>query len=87
VDCIYEGTRMAFIQPEECVDCAACLQVCPVEAIYHEDDLPAEWTDYTVLNAEFFTGVGSPGGSVNLPKGTLPDPEPVTRLPARPAGD
>ena len=29
VDCIYEGPRMLYIQPDECVDCAACEPVCP----------------------------------------------------------
>jgi NAD-dependent dihydropyrimidine dehydrogenase PreA subunit len=41
VDCIYEGTRMLYIQPDECVDCAACEPVCPVVAIFYEDDVPA----------------------------------------------
>ena len=40
VDCIYEGNRMLYIQPDECVDCGACEPVCPVEAIYYEDDTP-----------------------------------------------
>ena len=40
VDCIYEGTRMLYIQPDECVDCAACEPVCPVIAIFYEDDVP-----------------------------------------------
>jgi len=39
VDCIYEGDRMLYIQPDECVDCGACEPVCPVEAIYYEDDV------------------------------------------------
>ena len=38
VDCIYEGGRMLYIQPDECVDCGACEPVCPVEAIFAEDD-------------------------------------------------
>ena len=29
VDCIYEGPRMLYIQPDECVDCGACEPVCP----------------------------------------------------------
>ena len=33
---------MLYIQPDECVDCGACEPVCPVEAIYYEDDLPRE---------------------------------------------
>lgn len=24
VDCIYEGKRMLYIHPDECVDCGAC---------------------------------------------------------------
>jgi NAD-dependent dihydropyrimidine dehydrogenase PreA subunit len=40
VDCIYEGDRMLYIHPDECVDCGACEPVCPVEAIFYEDDVP-----------------------------------------------
>ena len=46
VDCIYEGERMLYIHPDECVDCGACEPVCPVEAIYYEDDLPDQWQLY-----------------------------------------
>ena len=53
VDCIYEGDRMLYIHPDECVDCGACEPVCPVEAIYYEDDLPDEWADYYTVNVEF----------------------------------
>ena len=63
VDCIYEGERMLYIHPDECVDCGACEPVCPVEAIYYEDDVPEQWKDYTKINAEFFEDLGSPGGA------------------------
>ena len=66
VDCIYEGERMLYIQPDECVDCGACEPVCPVEAIFYEDDVPGEWKDYTAANAEFFADLGSPGGAGKL---------------------
>ena len=46
VDCIYEGDRMLYIHPDECVDCGACEPVCPVEAIYYEDDVPDKWKDF-----------------------------------------
>jgi NAD-dependent dihydropyrimidine dehydrogenase PreA subunit len=65
VDCIYEGERMMYIQPDECIDCGACEPVCPVEAIYLADDVPAELQDYVRVNAEFFTGLGSPGGAAD----------------------
>jgi len=63
VDCIYEGSRMLYIQPDECVDCGACEPVCPVEAIYYEDDVPSQWSEYTKVNTEFFVELGSPGGA------------------------
>ncbi|KMS74882.1 ferredoxin, partial [Streptomyces leeuwenhoekii] len=52
-----------YIHPEECVDCGACEPVCPVEAIFYEDDTPQEWAQYKAVNAEFFDELGSPGGA------------------------
>ena len=43
---------MPYIAPDECTDCQACVPECPVEAIFHEDDLPAEWAAFKELNAE-----------------------------------
>jgi NAD-dependent dihydropyrimidine dehydrogenase PreA subunit len=63
VDCIYEGDRMLYIHPDECVDCGACEPVCPVEAIFYEDDVPAELSNYTAINRDFFVEIGSPGGA------------------------
>ena len=63
VDCIYEGERMLYIHPDECVDCGACEPVCPVEAIFYEDDVPDQWKDYYKANVEFFSDLGSPGGA------------------------
>ena len=66
VDCIYEGDRMLYIHPEECVDCGACEPVCPVEAIYYEDDVPAKQAEFYDVNVQFFDGIGSPGGAAKL---------------------
>ncbi|WP_030421808.1 ferredoxin [Streptomyces sp. NRRL F-5065] len=66
VDCIHEGRRSLYIHPDECVDCGACEPVCPVEAIFYEDDVPSPWAEYTWANAEFFDRVGSPGGAAKL---------------------
>jgi NAD-dependent dihydropyrimidine dehydrogenase PreA subunit len=66
VDCIYEGERTLYIQPDECIDCSACEPACPVEAIYRDTELPAEWQAYEQVNAEFFTSttdLGSPNGA------------------------
>jgi NAD-dependent dihydropyrimidine dehydrogenase PreA subunit len=74
VDCIYEGGRSLYIHPDECVDCGACEPVCPVEAIYYEDDLPGSLQPYKDDNARFFAEplpgrdkpLGSPGGAARL---------------------
>jgi ferredoxin len=52
VECFYEGEKMLYIHPDECIDCEACVPECPVEAIFHQDNLPEEWKEFTALNAE-----------------------------------
>ena len=78
VDCIYEGARMLYIHPTECVDCGACEPACPVEAIFYEDDVPEEWKPFYRYNVDFFTdeitGLGSPGGAAKV--GALPKDHP-----------
>ena len=54
VDCIYEGMRTLYIHPDECIDCGVCEAVCPVEAIYREDELPTGWSVYRDDNRRFF---------------------------------
>lgn len=51
-DCFHEGEQMLYIDPEHCIDCEACVPECPVEAIYHEISVPAQWQHYIALNAE-----------------------------------
>jgi len=52
VDCFHEGPNMLVIDPDECIDCAVCIPECPVNAIYAEEDVPAEQREWTALNAE-----------------------------------
>jgi NAD-dependent dihydropyrimidine dehydrogenase PreA subunit len=74
VDCIYEGARAMYINPDECVDCGACKSACRVEAIYYEIDLPEDERQYLADNAAFFHDtlpgragpLGSPGGAAEL---------------------
>lgn len=71
MDCIYEGARALYIQPAECIDCGACVPACPVEAIYHEDDLPESLRRHLKDNEDFFNQtlpgqsepLHSPGGA------------------------
>src|SRR5699024_6826263 len=52
-----------YIHPDECIDCGACEPVCPVEAIFYEDDVPDEGEEYYSYNVELFAELGSPGGA------------------------
>ena len=52
VDCFYEGPNFLVIHPDECIDCALCEPQCPANAIYSEDELPADQIQFVELNAE-----------------------------------
>jgi NAD-dependent dihydropyrimidine dehydrogenase PreA subunit len=62
VDCIHptknEGvfgvSQQLFINAENCICCGCCVPVCPVSAIYAEEDLPERWQHFTQLNAAHF---------------------------------
>ena len=90
VECIYEGGRMMYIQPEECINCGICVSVCPVQAIYEDVDVPGEEELFIAANAEFFgasvTGWGMPGGVT--PKYVSPLDVPLVRdHPAKEKGE
>jgi NAD-dependent dihydropyrimidine dehydrogenase PreA subunit len=63
VDCIYLADRSAYIQPEECIDCGACVSVCPVKAIVYENELRPEQRYLLQRQAEAFRAIGAPGGA------------------------
>jgi ferredoxin len=43
---------MPYINPDNCIDCDQCRSECPVEAIFPEWEVPAEWHVFIPLNAE-----------------------------------
>jgi ferredoxin len=43
---------MLYIDPADCIDCEACVPECPVEAIFAEANVPAQWASFTQLNAD-----------------------------------
>jgi ferredoxin len=61
VECIHpiqsedRGEVQLFIHPDECIDCGACVPVCPVSAIFSEDDIPNQWLGYIQKNQDYFT--------------------------------
>ena len=45
---------MVFIDPDECIDCGACVDPCPVFAIFAEDDVPFAQMAFTEINKLYF---------------------------------
>ncbi len=73
VACFYEIDSQLVIHPEECIDCMACVDECPVHAIYSEDDLPGEFRGDTALNASEAHRVKDEGqGPIETKKDPLP---------------
>lgn len=52
VDCFREGPNFLTIDPDECIDCAVCVAECPVNAIFAEEDVPADQQQFIKINAE-----------------------------------
>jgi ferredoxin len=52
VDCFRAGPNFLVIDPDECIDCAVCVPECPVNAIYAEEDVPADQQQFIKINAE-----------------------------------
>jgi ferredoxin len=50
----FEAATQLYINPELCVDCDACREACPVNAIFAVDQLPVKWVDYISINAAYF---------------------------------
>ena len=53
VDCFYEGKNILVIDPEECIDCGLCEPECPVDAIFSEDEVPADQLDFIEINEKY----------------------------------
>jgi ferredoxin len=63
-DCFYEDDRQLYIDPEHCIDCEACVPECPVEAIFHDSNVPAHWTQFVQLNADRVSALKPNGGNI-----------------------
>ena len=62
VDCIhpkkdeteFEGVEQLYIDPDECIDCSACVPGCPVSAIFALEDRPEKWAHFVEINANWY---------------------------------
>lgn len=75
VDCFYEGPNMLVIHPDECIDCNACVPVCPTEAIYPDDEVPVGQEHYIDWNAHLAEEWRKMGYNLTQKKDPLPDAE------------
>lgn len=62
VDCIsphpgedgFSDAEQLYIDPLRCIECGACMDVCPVMAIYTAESLPPQWAHYAEVNRGYF---------------------------------
>ena len=64
MDCFYQDDAMLYIDPVDCIDCEACVPECPVEAIFHETNVPGPWVQFVQLNAERSAALKASGGRI-----------------------
>jgi len=51
VECFHADAERLYIDPDVCVDCGACIPVCPVKAIYDVIDMPEDKEHWIAKNA------------------------------------
>ena len=71
VDCFYEGPNFLVINPNECIDCGLCEPECPVNAIYAEDEVPADEIEFIKINEKY----SKIWPNISEKKDALPDDE------------
>ncbi|WP_426174929.1 ferredoxin FdxA [Massilia sp. TWR1-2-2] len=69
VDCFREGHNFLTIDPDECIDCAVCVAECPVNAIFAEEDVPADQVPFIKINVD----LARAWPSITKTKPALPD--------------
>ena len=62
VDCIhpkkdepgFDEAAQLFVDPVACIDCGACVPVCPTNSVFALDDVPPEQVRFAELNAAHY---------------------------------
>lgn len=62
VDCIhpkkdepgFDEVPHLYVNPVECIDCGACIPVCPTNSVFVLEDLPADQAPFAEANATYF---------------------------------
>lgn len=77
VDCFREGPNFLTIEPDECIDCAVCVPECPANAIFAEEDVPADQLHFIEINAE----LSREWPAITRTKSPLPDADDWNEVP------
>jgi NAD-dependent dihydropyrimidine dehydrogenase PreA subunit len=56
----FASANQLYIYPNDCIDCGACVPVCPVSAIFLCEDLPEQWAHFAQINADWYAKRDSP---------------------------
>lgn len=76
VACFYEMDKQLVIDPDDCIDCTACVDECPIHAIYAEADLPEEFQSDIQKNATEAARIkAETGEAITAKKDALPTAE------------
>ena len=87
VDCITADASVDckfYVDPDECIDCGACADACPNEAIFRSDALPSAWANYQSVDAAWYRDPSAARTAVDrlTPRVTGPGPTPDGGAPA-----
>ncbi|MDG4857918.1 FAD-dependent oxidoreductase [Streptomyces sp. T-3] len=50
----FGSTEMLYVDPKACIDCGACADACPVDAIFPADSLLGGQREYVAINAAYY---------------------------------
>jgi ferredoxin len=63
-ECFYQDEHQLYIDPDQCIDCEACVPECPVEAIFHDTSVPRDWLQFIEMNAQRAAQLKKSGGHI-----------------------
>lgn len=50
----WDKEKQLYIDADACIDCGACEPECPVQAVFHETEVPDKWKDAKQTNANYY---------------------------------
>jgi NAD-dependent dihydropyrimidine dehydrogenase PreA subunit len=50
----FEAAPQLYVDPEGCIDCGACVPVCPSNSMFLVDEVPADKQEFIAKNADHY---------------------------------